>query len=59
VDLRLTGTGTGTLDVWVPGHAAPTVSSTGLAGLAVTAQDGGGFRLTAQASGEYALSLRS
>jgi hypothetical protein len=59
VDMSLTGTGSGTLDVWVPGHAAPKVSSNGLAGLTVTAQDGGGFRLTAQAAGEYALTLHS
>ena len=57
--MRLTGTGSGALDVWVPGRTAPSVTATGLASLVVTPQDGGGFRLTAQASGPYTLSVRS
>jgi hypothetical protein len=58
VDMSLTGTGTGTLDVWVPGTATPNVTATGLTGLAVTAQPAGGWRVTAQASGDYSLTVR-
>jgi hypothetical protein len=57
MDMKLAGTGTGMLDVWAPGPAAPAVSSTGLTQLAVTAQPGGGWRLTAYASGAYRLTL--
>jgi hypothetical protein len=57
VDMRLTGVGTGVLDVWVPGSTAPSVTSSGLTGVAVVAQTGGGYRLTANASGEYALAV--
>ncbi|MFC7484800.1 glycoside hydrolase family 5 protein [Luedemannella flava] len=53
VDLSLTGDGTGSLDVWVPGATAPTVTSTGLTGLTVSQGPDGGWRLTANASGAY------
>src|SRR5215813_12854286 len=49
VEMSLAGTGTGQLDVWVPGRAKPTVASTGLTHVAVTAQPDGGWRVTASA----------
>ncbi|WP_051450777.1 glycoside hydrolase family 5 protein [Actinospica robiniae] len=57
VDLRLAGSGSGTLDVWIPGSASarPAVAVHGLTGLALAAQPGGGWRLTAQAAGAYDL----
>jgi hypothetical protein len=56
VDMALSGSGNGTLDVWVPGTGEPKVSATGLTNVAVTAQPGGGWRVTGDASGDYALS---
>jgi hypothetical protein len=58
VDLRLSGTGTGVLEVWIPGTTAPTVDATGLAQVSVTPGADGGWRLTAYASGAYTLALR-
>jgi Cellulase (glycosyl hydrolase family 5) len=58
VDLSLAGNGTGTLDVWIPGAGKPTDSSTGLRGVTLAAQPGGGWRLTGTAAGGYTLSVR-
>jgi hypothetical protein len=55
--LYQSGTGTGVLDVWVPGTTRPTIESTGLTAIVVAAGQGG-FRLTASANGDYALTLR-
>jgi hypothetical protein len=57
VDLRLAGAGTGVLDVWIPGTGKPTGSSTGLRGVTITAQAGGGWRLSAHAAGAYSLNV--
>ncbi|MFE1291529.1 cellulase family glycosylhydrolase [Streptomyces sp. NPDC058751] len=53
-DLRLAGSGTGTLDVWVPGPGRPEAEGSGLTGLRLTKRSGG-WRLTAHASGRYTL----
>ena len=58
VDLRLAGTGTGTLDVWIPGASKPAATWTGLRDVTLTAQPGGGWRLTGAATGGYALTVR-
>ena len=58
VDLRLAGSGTGVLDVWIPGASKPTGSWTGLRGVTLAAQPGGGWRLAGRATGTYSLSLR-
>jgi hypothetical protein len=57
VELSLAGAGTGQLDVWIPGAAKPTVASTGLTQVAVTAGSDGGWRLTAAATGSYTLTV--
>jgi hypothetical protein len=57
VDLHLTGTGTGILDVWIPGAGKPAGTWTGLHGVTLTAQPGG-WRLTGSATGGYALTVR-
>jgi hypothetical protein len=57
VDLSLTGSGSGLLDVWIPGTARPTTRATGLSAVTLTAQPGQGWRLTAQASGAYTLGV--
>ncbi|MFD8734062.1 glycoside hydrolase family 5 protein [Streptomyces sp. NPDC059618] len=53
-DLRLAGTGTGTLDVWVPGASRPEAEQRGLTGIRTDRQPGG-WRLTARTSGHYTL----
>ncbi|MFI0965903.1 cellulase family glycosylhydrolase [Streptomyces sp. NPDC021080] len=53
-DLRLSGSGTGTLDVWVPGPVRPEATGRGLTGIRM-AQQPGGWRLTAHTSGRYTL----
>ncbi|MFJ7967799.1 glycoside hydrolase family 5 protein [Streptomyces sp. NPDC096324] len=53
-DLRLSGSGTGTLDVWVPGPGRPDAEGSGLTGIRTTEQPGG-WRLTARTSGRYTL----
>jgi hypothetical protein len=58
VDLRLSGTGTGVLDVWIPGTARPTVKPSGLRDLNLIAQPSGGWRLMARAAGRYGLTVR-
>jgi hypothetical protein len=58
VDLSLAGSGSGVLDVWIPGSARPQASATGLRNVALTAQPGGGWRLTADAAGAYSLNVR-
>ena len=58
VDLSLAGSGTGVLDVWIPGAAKPTGSWTGLRGVTLAAQPGGGWRLAGTAAGGYSLSVR-
>jgi hypothetical protein len=57
IDMQLAGAGTGTLDVWIPGSAEPTVSTSGLTGVRLDRQPDGGWRLTAQAAGDYALTV--
>jgi hypothetical protein len=52
VDMRLSGNGTGTLDVWIPGPGAPAVTGQGLAGQQLRRQ-GEGWRLSAATSGAY------
>ena len=44
--------------MWIPGAAAPTASATGLTGLTIAPQPGGGWRLTAHAAGGYTLAVR-
>ena len=56
-DLRLAGSGDGELDVWLPGVSRPTVHSTGLAAVRLE-RTGQGWRLSAQASGDYTLSAQ-
>jgi hypothetical protein len=58
VNLSLAGNGTGLLDVWVPGAGKPTASWTGLRGVTLAAQPGGGWRLAGTAAGGYTLSVR-
>jgi hypothetical protein len=58
VDLSLAGTGTGVLDVWIPGAGRPAGNWTGLRGVSLTAQPGGGWRLTGSAAGAYTLDIR-
>ncbi|MFF4540170.1 glycoside hydrolase family 5 protein [Streptomyces aureus] len=53
-DLRLSGSGTGTLDVWVPGTDRPEATAHGLTGIK-TERRPGGWRLTAHTSGHYTL----
>uniref|UniRef100_A0AAU3I8A0 Cellulase family glycosylhydrolase n=1 Tax=Streptomyces sp. NBC_01393 TaxID=2903851 RepID=A0AAU3I8A0_9ACTN len=53
-DLRLTGSGKGTLDVWVPGRGRPEAKGSGLTGIRL-AERPGGWRLTAHTSGRYTL----
>jgi hypothetical protein len=53
-DLRLTGSGQGTLDVWVPGPGRPEAKGSGLTGIRL-AKRPGGWRLTAHTSGRYTL----
>lgn len=57
IDLSLSGTGSGELDVWIPGTTRPAPSATGLTGLTLTSQSSGGWRLTAHADGAYSLAL--
>jgi hypothetical protein len=57
VDLYLAGTGTGVLDVWIPGAGRPAGSWTGLSGVTLAAQPGGGWRLTGSAAGSYTLKV--
>jgi len=57
--MRLTGSGTGTLDVWIPGPAAPALTGEGLTDRQLGPQPGGGWRLTARTSGAYSLTVRS
>jgi hypothetical protein len=57
IDLRLSGSGTGELDVWIPGTQRPASTESGLTGLTLTAQPSGGWRLTAHADGAYALAV--
>jgi hypothetical protein len=56
VDMRLSGNGTGTLDVWIPGPGAPAVTAQGLADQQLRRQ-GGGWRLSARTSGAYSLTV--
>jgi Cellulase (glycosyl hydrolase family 5) len=56
-ELTLAGSGAGRLDVWAPGTSTPVVTQTGLTDVTVTSQTGGGWRVTAHASGAYTLSL--
>jgi hypothetical protein len=58
VHLQVAGSGTGTLEVWVPGTLKPTVSSSGLSNVDIAAQPDGGWRLTADAVGPYRLELQ-
>jgi hypothetical protein len=58
VDLSLAGSGTGVLDVWIPGTSEPTGEWTGLHDVTFTAQPGGGWRLAGRAAGAYTLKLR-
>jgi hypothetical protein len=58
VDLDLAGRGTGTLDVWIPGASKPAGTWTGLTGVTLAAQPGGGWRLTGSAAGGYTLTVR-
>jgi hypothetical protein len=58
VNLSLAGSGTGLLDVWIPGAVKPTGSWTGLRGVTIAAQPGGGWRLAGTAAGDYTLSVR-
>jgi hypothetical protein len=58
VDLSLAGSGTGLLDVWIPGAAKPAGSWTGLRAVEITAQPGGGWRLSGTAAGDYTLHVR-
>ncbi|WP_406835543.1 cellulase family glycosylhydrolase [Streptomyces sp. AHU1] len=53
-DLRLAGSGKGTLDVWVPGPARPEAEGGGLTGIRLERRPGG-WRLTAHTSGRYTL----
>ncbi|MET8132390.1 cellulase family glycosylhydrolase [Streptomyces sp. NPDC005251] len=53
-DLRLSGSGAGTLDVWVPGPGCPQATGSGLSGIRL-AQQPGGWRFTAHTSGQYTL----
>ncbi|MFF3617219.1 cellulase family glycosylhydrolase [Streptomyces sp. NPDC002580] len=53
-DLRLTGFGKGTLDVWIPGAGRPEATGDGLTGIRL-AKRPGGWRLTAHTSGRYTL----
>ena len=55
-DLHLAGSGTGELDVWVPGSTRPTVTVTDLTGTTLK-RSGTGWRLAAQAAGSYALAV--
>ncbi|MFE4698358.1 glycoside hydrolase family 5 protein [Streptomyces sp. NPDC056738] len=55
-DLRLSGSGTGTLDVWVPGPGRPEAKGSGLSGMRTTERPGG-WRLTAHTSGRYTLQV--
>jgi hypothetical protein len=58
VDMRLTANGTGTLDVWIPGSAAPAISAQGLADQRLSRQ-GNGWRLSGRTSGPYSLTVGS
>ena len=58
MDLSLAGDGAGMLDVWIPGAAKPAGSWTGLSDVTITAQQGGGWRLTGTAAGGYTLSVK-
>jgi len=58
VNLSLAGSGTGLLDVWIPGAAKPAGSWTGLRAVQITAQPGGGWRLSGTAAGDYTLHVR-
>ncbi|MFD7879346.1 cellulase family glycosylhydrolase [Streptomyces sp. NPDC059766] len=53
-DLRLSGTGAGVLDVWIPGASRPAAEVRGLTGVQLSARPGG-WRLTAHATGSYTL----
>lgn len=53
-NLRLAGSGTGTLDVWVPGTGRPEAKGGGLKEIRLTEKPGG-WRLTAHTSGRYTL----
>ncbi|MFG2948006.1 cellulase family glycosylhydrolase [Streptomyces adustus] len=56
-DLRLSGTGAGILDVWIPGASRPATTVRGLTGVQLSEQPGG-WRLTARATGSYTLQVR-
>jgi hypothetical protein len=58
VNLSLSGNGAGLLDVWIPGAGKPAGSWTGLHGVTISAQPGGGWRLTGTAADDYTLSVR-
>ncbi|MCT9009204.1 glycoside hydrolase family 5 protein [Streptomyces rhizosphaerihabitans] len=53
-DLRLSGSGVGTLDVWVPGPSRPEATGSGLTGIGLVEQPGG-WRFTAHTSRRYTL----
>jgi hypothetical protein len=44
--------------VWIPGTSKPTGHWTGLRGVTLSPQPGGGWRLTGSAAGAYSLKLR-
>jgi hypothetical protein len=57
VDMRLAGTGSGVLDVWVPGTNKPVADGSGLTNLSVTPRADGGWRVTASTGGAYTLTV--
>jgi hypothetical protein len=59
VDLRLTGSGTGSLTVWAPPAATLDVTGTGTSGVSKVRQADGGWLVTAQANGDYTMVVRS
>ncbi|MGW2821954.1 glycoside hydrolase family 5 protein [Streptomyces sp. NPDC001443] len=56
-DLRLSGSGKGILDVWIPGASRPATTVHGLTGVQLSERPGG-WRLTARATGSYTLQVR-
>jgi hypothetical protein len=57
MDMQCSGSGTGTLDVWVPGPTTPQVSTSGLSDLQVSLGADGGWQITGHASGAYAVTV--
>ncbi|WP_052432551.1 glycoside hydrolase family 5 protein [Streptacidiphilus carbonis] len=55
--LLLAGSGRGTLDVWFPGSARPTVRPVGVSSVGIT-RASGGWRVTGRTAGSYALTVR-